>query len=128
MYFFPWSSSSFPISSETGRGLTFFSLPGLTIATPQIKLWLLLAFFLLEIFCFTSTKDRSEASTTTICRTTSVTNPSVYRVRTKDLDQNPKQGKHSPCSSTSKNPQIAKFLQSPTSLGINHQKTKSIPL
>ena len=37
MYFYPWSSSSFPISSETGRGLTSISLPGLTIATPQIN-------------------------------------------------------------------------------------------
>ena len=60
MYFYPWSSSSFPISSETGRGLTSISLPGLTIATPPNKLWLLLAFFLLEIFCFTLYKDRSE--------------------------------------------------------------------
>ena len=125
MYFLPWSSSSFPISSETGRGLTLFSLPGLTIATPQIKLWLLLAFFLLEIFCFTSTKDRSKAKLTTIGRTTSVTNPSVYRVRTTNLDQNPEHGKHSPCSSTSKIRKLQKFPQSPTSCSINHQKPKA---
>ena len=89
MYFFPQSSSSFPISSETGRGLTFFSLPGLTITTPQIKLWLLLAFFLLEIFCFTSTKHRSKATSTTICCTTSITNPNQISIRPSSTANNP---------------------------------------
>ena len=107
MYLSPWSSSSFPISFETGRGLTSISLPGLTIATPHNKLWLTLAFFLLKIFYFTK-QDRSPQELKNSVRTVNTTSvcterrlfPSNFRPKLG------KQGKRSPCSPTSQNTKI----------------------
>ena len=130
MYFYPWSSSSFPISSETGRGLTSISLPGLTIATPPKKLWLLLAFFLLEIFCFTPTKTGLKPPATSICCTHHDHDFSVYRIQTifrKPLDQSKKQGKYSSCSPAPQIPKSqvsAQHIISSTTLGTNCLKSE----
>ena len=131
MYFSPWSSSSFPISSETGRGLTSISLPGLTICNPPNKLWLLLASFLLEIFCFTLYKYRSELH----C---SLKNPYAPRSRPQCVpsvkipsyfrQQVGKQGKHSPCSPTFKIYKITKFPQISQPSVLTARKANAIPL
>ena len=123
MYFYPWSSSSFPISSETGRGLTSISLPGLTIATLPNKLWLLLAFFLLKIFYFTLYKDRSEIPSNFKSYTHRDTDSSVYRVQTlfrQPLDQSRKKGKTFALFAHSSKPKIPSSSQ--------HQKLNSTTL
>ena len=115
MSFYPWSSSSFPISSETGRGLTSISLPGLTTATPPNKLWLLLAFFLLEIFCFTPLQRqvRNPQQLQNPVRTATLTPVCTeYKCYLGNLKTNlGKQGKCLPCLPTLQNPKIPSSSQ-----------------
>ena len=99
-------------------------MPGLTIATPHNKLWLILAFFLLKILCFTLNKDRTEApsnlkSVRTAAMTSVCTEHKNFNKAT--VDQSGKQGKRSPCSPTlqnSKGPKSAQPKINPTTLGI----------
>ena len=131
MYFHPWSSSSFPISSETGRGLTSISLPVLTIVTPPNNLWLLFVFFLLKIFCFTLYKDRSEIPSNFKSCMHRNTDSSVYRVQTlfrQPLDQCRKTGKMLALFAHSSNPKIPSSSQhqklNSTTLGTNCSKSE----
>ena len=87
---------------------------------PPNKLWLLLAFFLLKIFCFTLYKDRSEIPSN--FKSCMHRNPdsSVYRVQTlfrQPLDQS---GKTFALFTHSSNPKIASSSQ--------HQKLNSTNL
>ena len=131
MYFYPWSSSSFPISSETGRGLTSIFFAWVDNCNPPNKLWLFLAFFLLEIFCFILYKDRSKPPATPKSCTHRNPDSSVYRVQTiirQPLDQPGKTGKtfalfaHSPKSQKFQVYHNTKI--NPTTLGTNCSKSK----
>ena len=62
MYFSPKSSSSSICLLRDWARSHLYSLPGLTIATPQINYGLFLTAFLLQILCFT--KNRSNPTGT----------------------------------------------------------------
>ena len=118
MYFHPWSSSSFPISSETGRGLTSHFFAWVDNCNPPNKLWLLLAFFLLKIFCFTSYKDKSEIPSNFKSCMHRDPDSSVYQVQTlfrQPLDQTGKTGKMFALFAHSSKSQNSKFITKPKS-------------
>ena len=82
MYFHPWSSSSFPFLLRDWARSHFYFFAWVDNCNPLNKLWLLLAFFLLKIFCFTLYKNRSEIPSNSKSCTHCDTDSSVYRVQT----------------------------------------------
>ena len=96
MYFYPWSSSSFPISSETGQALTSIPLPGLTIATPQINCGFSEPSFYLKYSALPPTKTGPKSPATSKSCMHRDPDSSVNRVQTlfrQPLDQSGKTGK-----------------------------------
>ena len=135
MYFYPWSSSSFPISSETGRGLTSIFFAWVDNCNPPNKLWLLLAFFLLKILCFTLYKDRSEIPSNFKSYMHHDTDSSVYQVQTlfrQPLDQSGKKGKTFALFAHSSNPKIPSSSQQKNQIlqpsVLTARKANAIPL